>query len=255
MALEPRGRVAIVTGASRGIGAAIARELAVRGHSVIAVAPASDPADAVAAELRNVGFACEAAAADVTDVARVNGMVEEAVERHGGVDVLVNNAGVGAIGPSEDLPLETWERTLAVNLTGPFVCAQAVGRVMLGQGRGVIVNVASIFGATGMPMRAAYAASKHGLLGLTKVLAAEWAPRGVRVVAVNPAYVRTSLDVADQESGGYTDADIERRTPMGRYASAEEVARVVGFLASDDASFITGTAVDVDGGWLAYGGW
>jgi 3-oxoacyl-[acyl-carrier protein] reductase len=148
-----------------------------------------------------------------------------------------------------------WSRTLAVNLTGTFLCAQAAARHMLDAGRGVVINIASVFAATGMPMRAAYAASKHGVVGLTKVLASEWATRGVRVVAVDPAYVRTALDDADREAGGYTADDIARRTPMGRYAEPEEVARVVAFLASDDASFITGSEIPVDGGWLAYGGW
>ena len=162
---------------------------------------------------------------------------------------------VGAVAPSEELSLEVWSQTLAVNLTGTFLCAQAAARHMLPAGRGVIVNVGSVFAATGMPMRAAYAASKHGVVGLTKVLGTEWATRGIRVVAVDPAYVRTALDDADQRAGGYTAEDIERRTPMGRYAEPAEIARVVAFLASDDASFITGSEVAVDGGWLAYGDW
>jgi 3-oxoacyl-[acyl-carrier protein] reductase len=119
----------------------------------------------------------------------------------------------------------------------------------------VIVNIGSLFAATGMPMRAAYAASKHGVAGLTKVLATEWASRGIRVVAIDPAYVRTALDDADQRAGDYTAADIERRTPLGRYAEPAEIARVVAFVASDEASFITGSQIAVDGGWLAYGGW
>ena len=126
---------------------------------------------------------------------------------------------------------------------------------MLAAGRGVIINIGSIFGEVGMPMRAAYAASKHGLVGLTRVLAVEWASRGVRVITVEPAYVRTALDERDQEQGGYTAGDVARRTPMGRYGQPGEIARTVAFLASDDASFITGASIAVDGGWLAHGGW
>jgi NAD(P)-dependent dehydrogenase (short-subunit alcohol dehydrogenase family) len=236
------GRVAVVTGAGRGLGAAIAEELAARGAAVVAV----DRDEGAAAGLR---------VADVSDPDQVAALFDRVAAEHGRVDVLVNNAGVGAIAPSEELAPDVWSRTLAVNLTGTFLCAQAAARHMLPAGRGVIVNIASVFAAVGMPMRAAYAASKHGVVGLTKVLATEWATRGIRVVAVDPAYVRTALDDADQRTGGYTADDIARRTPMGRYAEPAEIARVVAFLASDDASFVTGSEVAVDGGWLAYGGW
>ena len=232
--------MAVVTGAGRGLGAAIAEELAVRGTTVVRV-----DRDARAGLL----------VADISAPAQVTPLFDGVAAEHGRIDVLVNNAGVGAVAPSEDLPLDVWSRTLAVNLTGTFLCAQAAARHMLPAGRGVIVNIGSVFAATGMPMRAAYAASKHGVVGLTKVLATEWATRGIRVVAVDPAYVRTALDDADQRAGGYTAEDITRRTPMGRYAEPAEIARVVAFLASDAASFITGSEVAVDGGWLAYGGW
>jgi NAD(P)-dependent dehydrogenase (short-subunit alcohol dehydrogenase family) len=125
---------------------------------------------------------------------------------------------------------------------------------MLDAGRGAIINIGSIFGETGMPMRAAYAASKHGLVGLTRVLAIEWASRGVRVVTVEPAYVRTSLDDRDQKDGDYSASEIIGRTPLGRYGEPHEIAATVAFLASDEGSFITGATIPVDGGWLAYGG-
>ena len=243
-------RVAVVTGAGRGLGAAIAGELAAQGATIVVADLDADLADATAERLK-----AAAAAVDVTDAEQVTALFDRVARDHGRVDVLVNNAGVGAVAPSENLDPAVWSRTLAVNLTGTFLCAQAAARYMLDAGGGVVINIASVFAATGMPMRAAYAASKHGVVGLTKVLATEWASRGVRVVAVDPAYVRTALDDADREAGGYTAADIARRTPMGRYAEPQEVARVVAFLASDDASFITGSEIPVDGGWLAYGGW
>jgi 3-oxoacyl-[acyl-carrier protein] reductase len=234
------GRVAVVTGAGRGLGAAIAEELAARGATVVPVDRDGRPGLLVA---------------DISDPDQVSALFDGVAAEHGRIDVLVNNAGVGAVAPSEELSLEAWSRTLAINLTGTFLCAQAAARHMLPAGRGVIVNIGSVFAATDMPMRAAHAASKHGVVGLTKVLATEWATRGIRVVAIDPAYVRTALDDADQRAGGYTAEDIARRTPMGRYAEPAEIARVVAFLASDDASFITGSEVAVDGGWLAYGGW
>jgi NAD(P)-dependent dehydrogenase (short-subunit alcohol dehydrogenase family) len=169
--------------------------------------------------------------------------------------VLVNNAGHGIVAPSEELPLGDWQAALDVMLTAPFLCAQEAGRHMLAQGRGVIVNVASIVAHVGLPRRAAYVTAKHGLLGLTRTLAVEWAPHGVRVVSVDPAYIATDLIQKTMRSGGFDAAALERRTPLGRLGTPEEVARTIAFLASDAASYTTGSATIVDGGWLAYGGW
>jgi 3-oxoacyl-[acyl-carrier protein] reductase len=249
------GRVAIVTGASRGIGAAIVETLAERGATVIASAHAADPPDALVAELQVRGLQLHGRIADVTDPEQVQDLADWTQRQYGRIDVLVNNAGIWAVAPSETLSPERWSRVLAVNLTGPLLCSQAVGQHMLDAGRGVIVNIGSIFSETGMPMRAAYAASKHGLVGLTRVLAVEWASRGVRVVTVEPAYVRTGLDDQDQKDGGYSANEIIGRTPMGRYVEPREIAATVAFLVSDEASFITGATIPVDGGWLAYGGW
>jgi 3-oxoacyl-[acyl-carrier protein] reductase len=142
------------------------------------------------------------------------------------------------------------------NLSGCFYGAQAAGRFMVPQKSGVIIQIGSIIGEVGLPRRVPYTAAKHGLIGLTKVLAAEWARDNVRVVCLDPGYISTGLGVKSQTGGGaFIAADIERRTPMGRFGEAAEVARVAVFLASDDASYITGSHVTVDGGWVAYGGW
>jgi len=248
-------KVAIVTGASRGIGAAIVQTLAERGATVIASAHAADPPDAFVARLQARELHVHGRIADVTEPEQVQDLADWTREQFGRIDVLVNNAGIGAVAPTETLSLDRWSSVLAVNLTGPMLCSQAVGRHMLQAGGGVIINIGSIFGETGMPMRAAYAASKHGLVGLTRVLAVEWASRGVRVVTVEPAYVSTGLDEQDQKDGGYSPDDIIGRTPLGRYVEPREIAATVAFLASDEASFITGTTIAVDGGWLAHGGW
>jgi len=253
--MKLKDRVAIVTGSSMGIGEAIARLYAQNGAKVTINSRALERARKVADDLARAGFQALPIEADVSDRAQVARMVRQTVERWGRVDILVNNAGTSMIGPSEELPEADWRRTIDVDLTGPFLCSQAAAREMIPRGGGVIINISSILGETGLQMRAAYCSAKHGLIGLTKVLAIEWAKHKIRVAAINPAYIETPMDVGDQSTGGYTPADIKRRTPQGRYGSADEVARCALFLASDDASYTTGSVVNVDGGWLAYGGW
>jgi NAD(P)-dependent dehydrogenase (short-subunit alcohol dehydrogenase family) len=252
--LEKSDAVVVVTGAARGIGRRICAELADRGYRVAANdlhAP-----DATVAELRSAGAEAIALPGDVSDEATVQAMVEAVMEEFGRIDVLVNNAGISTIVPAEETTLADWNRTLAVNLTGPFLTCREFGRAMLEAGSGSIVNVSSVAGLLGVGDRAAYNASKHGLVGLTRTLAAEWGGRGVRANAVCPGWVKTKMDDEDQAGGGYTDADIVGRVPMARFATPEDVARAVAFLADPEWSgFVNGHTLSVDGGWFADGSW
>jgi NAD(P)-dependent dehydrogenase (short-subunit alcohol dehydrogenase family) len=187
------------------------------------------------------------------DVAAVAAAVDEA---YGRVDVLVNNAGIACISPAEHTPVDLWRQVLDVNLTGPFLLCREFARDMLAAGAGAIVNIASVAGLRGIADRAAYNTSKHGLVGLTRTLAAEWGGRGVRVNAVCPGWVKTEMDVASQASGAYGDADITEHVPMGRFAFPDDVAQAVAFLADPARSgFVNGVALSVDGGWHADGSW
>lgn len=249
------GRVAVVTGSSMGIGEAIAAAFLREGARVVVNSRDQKRADDAAARLAKGGAETLALAADVSTRAGVGRLVEAAVSRWGRLDIMVNNAGTSMIAPSVELAESDWRRTIDLNLTGAFLGCQAAARVMLPKRSGAIINIGSILGELGLPKRAAYCASKHGLIGLTKVLGVEWGHQGVRVNCINPGYIKTPMDVHDQSVGDYTDADITRRTPAGRFGSVEDVARVAEWLASDDAAYVTGTTIDVDGGWVAYGGW
>jgi NAD(P)-dependent dehydrogenase (short-subunit alcohol dehydrogenase family) len=255
--MKLRDRVAIITGSSMGIGEAIAWTYAREGARIVVNARSQERADRVVRALQEDGHDAIGIAGDVRERSTAETLADAAIKWWNRLDILVNNAGNSMIGPSETLPEEDWRLTIDTNLTGAFFCAQAAARVMLPHRRGVILNVSSILGEVGLPMRAAYCASKHGLIGLTKVLGTEWARQGIRVVSLDPGYIKTPMEEKDKLSGfaDYTRADIERRTPMGRYGSAEEIAQVALFLASDEAAYITGSCVTIDGGWVAYGGW
>ncbi len=247
-------RVAIVTGSARGIGRRVALTLAERGYAV--AANDLDAPEGTLDELEWIGRGTVSIPGDVADEDAVREMVGTVVERFGRVDVLVNNAGVSQISPAEQTSLADWRRVLEVNLTGPFLMCREFGKVMLEMASGSIVNISSVAGLLGVADRAAYNASKHGLVGLTRTLAAEWGGRGIRVNAVCPGWVKTEMDLEDQAGGGYADEDIEGRVPMGRFARSEDVARAVAFLAdSEESSFVNGHTLSVDGGWFGDGSW
>ncbi len=245
------GKVAIVTGAGRGIGREIALGL-VRGGARVAVADCNVPqANQVCREIAEMGGDAITVPVDISDPEQVDSMVRQTLAAYGRIDVLVNNAGIGHARPFLDIPLEEWNLVLKVNLTGQFLCAQAVARVMLQQGGGRIVNVASISGQRGGTGRAAYGAAKAGVILLTRVMAVELAAKGIAVNAISPG--PTETDQVRQCHNAATRAAYYDRLPMRRYAQPHETAQAALFLASDEASFVSGHILNVDGGFDAAG--
>jgi len=244
------GRVAVVTGASSGIGAQLARAMAGAGAQVVVSARRKDRLEALVGELIDEGFHASAVPCDVSVDADIDALADAVVGAHGRVDVLVNNAGITEIGPAEDEDAEIWRRVLSTNLDGVFFCAQRFGRVMLGQQSGSIVNVASVLGLVGSGQipQASYAASKGAVVNLTRELAAQWARRGVRVNAIAPGWFESEMTgemFADERSQRW----MAGRTPMGRPGHEGELDGALLYLASDASSFVTGQVLAVDGGW------
>jgi NAD(P)-dependent dehydrogenase (short-subunit alcohol dehydrogenase family) len=255
-------KVALVTGAAQGLGLVTATLLAQRGFRII-VTDVQDLEEAVARiSVDNPGSAPDARArvtaarGDVSSEAFVKELAATVAGDHGALDLLVNNAGISCIAPAEDTTAEQWQRVMGVNLFGPFLLCKYLGRQMLERKSGAIVNVASVAGLAGISHRSAYNASKHGLIGLTRTLAAEWGGRGVRVNAVCPGWIKTQMDVADQGSGAYSDRDIIDRVPLARFARPNDVAEAIAFLGDGERSgFVNGATLTVDGGWLADASW
>lgn len=243
------GRVALVTGGARGIGEVIAEVLLREGAKVAIIDTLEDELSKTLDELGKYGEAI-GFKADVTKKDEVVKAVDNIIGRFGAIDVLVNNAGIALQKAAIDMDLSDWQRVIDVNLTGVFICSQVVAKHMIGSGKGgVIVNISSMLGQTGLELRSAYCASKAGVIGLTKALAAEWGKYGIRVVAVAPGYIATQRVLELVRRKIVNEAEYNRRTPLGRMGTPEEVAKLVAFLASDDASYISGETILIDGGY------
>jgi NAD(P)-dependent dehydrogenase (short-subunit alcohol dehydrogenase family) len=248
----PASRAAIVTGASRGIGRAIAVRLAREGARVLAAAREEQELSSVVGDLRRIQPGCSGYAMDVRRKDQVEAMVEFAWREMGEVHILVNNAGLFPVTPLDQIRFEEWEEVTGTNLDGPFLCSQLAARRMVALGtRGRIVNISSTASEVARPGIAHYAASKAGLNMLTRVLAVELAPAGITVNAICPGVIETEsvLERASTEIGAAEHTSKLRRIPMGRLGRPEEVAAAVLFLVSDEAAYITGACLFVDGGY------
>jgi NAD(P)-dependent dehydrogenase (short-subunit alcohol dehydrogenase family) len=244
------GKRALVTGGASGIGAATAKVLSELGSRVVL---ADINGDAAKAALAATG-AIAHVTGDVADAKAVDAMVSEAEAEFGGIDLVVNSAGIGDdLVPVHVQDPERWQRVVDVNLRGTYLVCRAVGKGMVARKSGSIVNVSSIVGLGAFPGRSAYGVAKAGIIHLTRTLACEWGPVGVRVNCIAPAYTRTPMVQSLLDRKVFDPSVIERRTPLGRFAESEEMALTAAFLLSDWASYVTGVVLPVDGGWSAYG--
>ncbi len=250
------GRVALVTGGGQGIGRGYAHALGEAGAAVAVVDLVLERAETVAHELARKGVDAMAVAADVTKEEQVAAMVDAVVQQWGALTIGVNNAGIGVWADAETMTADAWRRLIDLNLTGVFLCAQAEARVMLPAGYGKIIHTASMSGhIVNTPQnQSAYNASKAGVIHLTRSLAAEWAPRGVRVNSISPGYTRTQLvdDLLKTPEGQHMAPEWLRLTPMGRMAEVSDLQGALVFLAAPASDFVTGHDIVIDGGYCVW---
>ena len=241
-----KGRRAMVTGASRGLGAAIALGLAKAGADLVVTARSAEALTGIAAEIRAIGRQVSCLALDQREVAAIT----PAVETLGPIDVLVNNAGIEEVCPSTEITEDLWDRIVDTNLKGAFFTTQAVARGMLARGRGSIINLASLTSFVGVPTAVPYGSSKSGILGMTRALSTEWAAQGVRVNAIAPGYFRTDLTEQFYRDEAWA-ASMLAKIPQRRFGQGEDLVGAVVFLASDASAYVTGQCIGIDGGYLA----
>lgn len=254
MAGRVEGKVALVTGGASGLGAESARRLAREGARILLTDVSADAGEAVADEIVAAGGKAHFLVQDVTDPARWDEVVQDAVSRFGGLDVLMNNAGIGEGEPLLGGSYEAWRRVLSINLDGVFLGLRAAAQVMAANGRGSIINVSSILGKVGLAGAPAYCASKGGVALLTKSAALELAPLGVRVNSIHPGFIETPMvagAIQRSENGNEMRDLLISRHAIGRLGVPREIADAVVFLASDESSFMTGSELVVDGGYTA----
>jgi NAD(P)-dependent dehydrogenase (short-subunit alcohol dehydrogenase family) len=252
--MKLKDKVAIITGASKGIGKGIAIRYAEEGAAVVLASRSEDLLASIARQIQDAGGRALALSLDVRRPESVEAVVQKAVKEYGRLDIMVNNAGISMVHPSEDLRPEDWQRALETDLFGVFYGCQSAARQMIAQGTGgCIINLTSVYGLVAAPMRAAYCTSKAGANMLTKLLACEWASKNIRVNAIAPGYVRTELVQSLIDRGALPVGAIEKRTPQGRIGEVSDLLSLAVLLASDESAFMTGSIVTVDGGWAAYG--
>lgn len=244
------GRKALVTGASRGIGQQIAVALAGAGADIAITARSADGLAATRALVERTGVRCIPLAQDVREIDASTRAVEAAAQALGGLDILINNAGFENVRASMDVDEALWDSIVDTNLKGAFFCARAAGKLMAASGGGAIVNLCSLTSFVGIPTAVAYGASKTGLLGMTRALATEWAPQGIRVNAIAPGYFRTAMTEAFYQNEDWQNLMLSK-IPQGRFGGQEDIGGVTIFLCSDAAAYVTGHCIPVDGGYLA----
>lgn len=243
------GKVALVTGGSRGLGRAMALALAEAGADVAVVSKSGEGLEETVSQIKALGREGLAIQGDVAVPRETQRIAREAADKLGPIDILVNAAGVNRRIPSLEVSEDEWDWIVGVNLKGTFFMCQAVGRLMVERRKGSIINIASLLSAVGIPTLAPYAASKAGVLGVTRVLAAEWGPFGVRVNAIAPGYFRTRMTERLFSDPQWTERLLQQ-VPLGRAGEPQDLAGIAVFLASDAAQYITGQVIYVDGGYL-----
>jgi len=250
--LSIKGKVAVVTGASSGLGVTFAEALAEGGANLILAARRIEKLNEVAVQMRKLGVKAMPFQCDVSKQEEVQALVNTTIKNFGKLDIIVNNAGVAAMGPSTEMPVEEWNRVVSVNLTGVFLCARTAAKQMIKQGSGKVINIASIYGAVGDVFPAApYYATKGAVINLTRDLAVEWAPFKVNVNAIAPGFFPSEMTEGIFRESRYTEY-ITKQTPLGRIGKPDDLKGAVLFLASPASDFVTGQTIFVDGGWTIW---